>query len=124
MVLGEKEFEQFVNVYMFRMRNVQPLHVDIARLIAEGHRARLLMEIFPNAKPEYELYVSRYRTPVTDGEFTSMFVWCLKKNALLLRSYLVYILSIEHETAMVTLKWMNELKEFFDLNPKIMVHNP
>jgi hypothetical protein len=121
MVLGEKEFEQFVNVYIFRMRNVRSIHSDIARLISEGHRSRLLIETLPVAKPEYDMYVSKYKVPVTDSEYTNMLAWCFKENRLLLRNYLVYVLSVEHEIAMVTLKWMKELKEYFDLTPKVVV---
>lgn len=121
MKLGDKEFEQFVNVYMFRMRNLQPLHQDLVRLISEGYKARLLIETLPAAKPEYEDFVTGHGTPETDTEFATMFEWCFNKNQLLLRNYLAYILSIDHEIATVTLKWMNELKEYFDLTPKVVV---
>jgi hypothetical protein len=121
MILGEKEFEQFVNVYTFRMRNVLPIRYDVAQLIAEGHKARLLIEIMPVKTPEYELYISKYGIPETDAAYISMLTWCLAGNTLLLRNYLVYILSVEHEIARITLKWVNELKELFELNPKVVV---
>jgi hypothetical protein len=121
MLLGEKEFEQFVNMYTFRIRKIHALREDIAQLVSEGHKARIIIETRLAAIPEHEDYISRFGVPESNADFINLFTELFENSIPLYRSYLVYILSIEHETALSTYEWLNMMKELFELEAKIII---